>query len=59
MKWRREYACFLFAEPLPADGIGLGFIAYVGIKILAGRARGLDLMIVAIAVAFIAKFLWL
>ena len=60
-----EYAPgFLTAIAIPltfsiADGIGLGFIAYVGIKLLAGRARDLDFMTLAIALLFAAKFLWL
>lgn len=60
-----EYApAFLTAIAIPltffiADGIGLGFIAYAGVKLLAGRARDLDFMTVAIALVFVAKFLWL
>ncbi|HAA90887.1 MAG: guanine permease [Rhodospirillaceae bacterium] len=60
-----EYApAFLTAIGIPltfsiADGIGLGFIAYVGIKLLAGRRCDLDMMSLTIAVVFAAKFLWL
>ncbi|WP_419861100.1 NCS2 family permease [Candidatus Palauibacter sp.] len=42
-----------------ADGIGLGFITYVAIKILAGRWRECSPMLVLVALVFAAKFIWL
>ena len=42
-----------------ADGIGLGFITYVAIKILAGRWRECPPILVLVALVFAAKFIWL
>ena len=42
-----------------ADGIGLGFITYVAIKVLAGRWRECPPMLLAVALVFAAKFIWL
>lgn len=42
-----------------ADGIGLGFITYVAIKILAGRWRECPPMLLVVALVFAAKFIWL
>lgn len=42
-----------------ADGIGLGFITYVAIKILAGRWRECRPMLLVVALVFAAKFIWL
>ena len=42
-----------------ADGIGLGFITYVAIKVLAGRWRDCSPMLIAVALVFAAKFIWL
>ncbi|MEO0368686.1 MAG: NCS2 family permease [Pseudomonadota bacterium] len=39
-----------------ADGIGLGFITYVGIKVLAGRFSDCSLAVVFIAAIFAFKF---
>lgn len=39
-----------------ATGIGIGFITYAGIKVLAGRGSDVPLAVYVIAVAFIAKF---
>ncbi len=40
-----------------ATGIGLGFIAYAGIKILTGRASEAGTAVIVLAVAFIVKFI--
>ena len=42
-----------------AHGIAFGFIAYAGIKLLAGRAREVPAAVWVIAAVFIAKFSWL
>ena len=42
-----------------ADGIGLGFITYVAIKVLAGRWRDCSPMLLVVALVFAAKFIWL
>ena len=42
-----------------ADGIGLGFITYVAIKLLAGRWRDCSPMLIVVALVFAAKFVWL
>ena len=42
-----------------ADGIGLGFITYVAIKVLAGRWRECPPMLLVVALVFAAKFVWL
>lgn len=39
-----------------ATGIGIGFITYAGIKVLAGRSADVPVAVYVIAVAFIAKF---
>jgi AGZA family xanthine/uracil permease-like MFS transporter len=41
-----------------AHGIAFGFIAYAGIKLLAGRWREIPPAVGVIAVVFIAKFAW-
>ena len=38
-----------------AEGIGLGFIAYAGVKLLTGRWREIGPGVAIIAVAFAAK----
>ncbi|WP_420636314.1 NCS2 family permease [Candidatus Palauibacter sp.] len=42
-----------------ADGIGLGFITYVAIKVLAGLWRDCSPMLLVVALVFAAKFIWL
>ncbi len=42
-----------------AHGIAFGFIAYAGIKLLAGRARDVTVAVWVIAAVFVAKFAWL
>ena len=42
-----------------AHGIALGFVAYAGIKLLAGRAREVGVAVWVIAAVFVAKFVWL
>ena len=42
-----------------ADGIGLGFLAYVLIKVLAGRRRECSPTLIAVALLFAVKFAWL
>ena len=37
----------------------LGFVAYAGIKLLAGRARDVGVAVWVIAAVFVAKFVWL
>ncbi len=39
-----------------ANGIGLGFISYAAIKLLAGRGREVPVAVYVIAVAFVLKF---
>ena len=61
------------AAPLPAQilalllipltysishGIGIGFIAYVAIRLLAGHARDVHPLMYATALAFVAFFVW-
>ncbi|MGC9955211.1 MAG: NCS2 family permease [Rhizomicrobium sp.] len=41
-----------------ATGIGIGFIAYVAIKIVSWRWRDLNFAVVIIALAFVAKIAW-
>ena len=41
-----------------AEGIGLGFVAYVAIKLLCGRWREIGPGVAVVAVAFIAKVAW-
>jgi len=40
-----------------AHGIGLGFICYAAIKVLAGRAREMSIAVPIIAALFVAKLL--
>lgn len=42
-----------------AHGIALGFVAYAGVKLLAGRWRDVPVAVWAIAAVFIAKFAFL
>jgi len=42
-----------------ADGIGLGFISYMGIKIVSGRGRECPLAVYVIAMVFVGKFAFL
>ena len=42
-----------------AHGIAFGFVTYVAIKVLSGRFRELNVALVVLAVAFVAKFAWL
>jgi AGZA family xanthine/uracil permease-like MFS transporter len=41
-----------------ATGIGIGFIAYVAIKLVSWRWRDLNFAVVIIALAFVAKIVW-
>jgi AGZA family xanthine/uracil permease-like MFS transporter len=40
-----------------AHGIGLGFICYAAIKVLAGRAKEMSIAVPIIAALFVAKLL--
>ena len=42
-----------------ADGIGLGFLTYVVIKIIAGRRSKCSPTLVAVALLSAVKFTWL
>ena len=42
-----------------ADGIGIGFVTYVVIKVMAGRARECSPTLLAVALLFAAKFAFL
>ena len=42
-----------------ADGIGIGFLTYVVIKVLAGRGRDCSPALFAVALLFAVKFAWL
>ena len=42
-----------------ADGIGIGFLAYVAIKVLSGRWRECPLTLGVVALIFAVKFAWL
>ena len=42
-----------------AHGIAFGFISYAAIKLLSGRIKELNIALIILAVAFIAKFAWL
>ena len=42
-----------------ADGIGLGFLTYVAIKVLAGRWSDCSAGVFVIAAVFAVKFAWL
>ncbi|MFQ6372220.1 NCS2 family permease [Shewanella sp. YIC-542] len=41
-----------------ANGIACGFITYAAVKLLCGRFKELNLGVVALALLFIAKFVW-
>ena len=42
-----------------ANGIGVGFISYVVIKLLAGRAKEVPAAVLVVALVFAAKFVFL
>ncbi|MEC9319375.1 MAG: NCS2 family permease, partial [Pseudomonadota bacterium] len=42
-----------------ADGIALGFISYVVIKLLAGKSKELTFSVILLALLFVSKFIWL
>lgn len=42
-----------------ADGIGIGMLAYVTVKAMAGRMRECPPALIAVASVFVAKFVWL
>ena len=42
-----------------ADGIGLGFLTYVLIKVMAGRRQECSPTLIAVALLFAVKFAWL
>jgi AGZA family xanthine/uracil permease-like MFS transporter len=42
-----------------ADGIGLGFVTYVAIKLLSGRATDCPIAVYVIAAVFAGKFAFL
>ena len=42
-----------------ADGIGIGFLAYVSIKVLSGRWHDCPLTLGVVALIFAVKFAWL
>jgi adenine/guanine/hypoxanthine permease len=42
-----------------ADGIAFGFVSYAAIKVLSGRFRDLNIALVVLALAFVAKFAWI
>ena len=42
-----------------AHGIAFGFISYGAIKLLSGRIKDLNVALIILAIAFIAKFVWL
>lgn len=42
-----------------ADGIGIGFMTYVAVKLLAGRFRECSPTMIAVALLFVAKFAFL
>jgi AGZA family xanthine/uracil permease-like MFS transporter len=42
-----------------ADGIGLGFVTYAAIKVLAGRPGDCPLAVYVLALIFAAKFAFL
>lgn len=60
-----EYApAMLTAIAMPltysiAEGISFGFISYVAIKIFSGRLRDLNITLIVLAIAFIAKYVFL
>jgi AGZA family xanthine/uracil permease-like MFS transporter len=42
-----------------AEGIALGFISYVAIKLLAGRFKDLNPAVIILALLFVGKFVYL
>ena len=42
-----------------ADGIGIGFVTYVAVKVLSGRWRECPLTLAVVALVFAVKFAWL
>ena len=42
-----------------ANGIGVGFISYVAIKLMAGRIRDVPVAVLLVALVFAAKFIFL
>jgi len=55
-------AVVLLMTPLTfsiADGIALGFISYVVVKLLGGKYSDLTPSVVLLGALFIAKFIWL
>ena len=42
-----------------ADGIGIGILTYVIIKLMAGRRRDCSPTLLAVALMFALKFAWL
>jgi len=60
-----EYApAFITAITMPltfsiAEGIALGFITYTVVKLISGRWRELNLTIIALAVIFVLKYVYL
>ncbi|MDX1901259.1 MAG: NCS2 family permease [Gammaproteobacteria bacterium] len=42
-----------------ADGIAFGLISWVAIKFLSGRFRELNVTVILLALAFVAKYVWL
>lgn len=55
-------AVVLLMTPLTfsiADGIALGFVSYVVVKLLGGRYQDLNPSVIVLGLLFIAKFIWL
>ncbi|MED5348208.1 MAG: NCS2 family permease, partial [Pseudomonadota bacterium] len=42
-----------------ANGIGVGFISYVAIKLMTGRTRDVPVAVLLVALVFTAKFIFL
>ena len=42
-----------------ANGIGVGFISYVAIKLMTGRIRDVPVAVLLVALVFAAKFIFL
>jgi len=42
-----------------AHGIAFGFVSYAAIKLFSGRMKDLNIALAVLAIAFIAKFVWL
>ena len=67
LKWRdvtESAAAVMTVIAIPmtssiADGIGIGFLAYVLIKVMAGRGRECSPTLIVVAALFAAKFAWL